>query len=85
MKHMKIVHNSNGLIPGAKVYTCSVCDRSFNWGYESSWFGSYNDLENNPEKMQIICSEKCKSKRDGFFNTGEEGEKLKGISKVLND
>jgi len=85
MSKMKIVHNRNKLIQGAKIYTCSVCDQSFNWGCESSWFGSYWDLENNPEKLQTICSKECSTKRDGWFNTGEQGIKIEGVSKLLDD
>jgi hypothetical protein len=43
-----------------KKYLCSVCDEQFSWSSQSSWFGSYKDLENG--KVDCVCSEECKNK-----------------------
>ena len=47
-----------------KVYECSICKRWFNWYEEASWYGSYKDLEDNPEKIILCCSNKCKEQHD---------------------
>jgi hypothetical protein len=44
------------------VYTCSVCGSRFEWVQgESSWYGSWKDLENgNWKKIKFACSHACK-------------------------
>jgi len=39
-----------------KMYTCSICKKEFEWGEESSWYGTLENTE------LIACSEKCKEK-----------------------
>ena len=43
-----------------KIYECSNCKNLFNWGNESFWNGSINDLENDPKKIVYACSDKCR-------------------------
>ena len=50
----------NRLDTGRKIYTCSICDSFFNWGEDSSWFGSYKQMHEDPKKLKYYCSEKCK-------------------------
>ena len=58
---MKVSHNINKLSinRNKKVYICSTCDELFNWSKDSSWYGSYKDLELNPDKIEYYCSDKC--------------------------
>lgn len=57
---MKVVHNKEKLDidKSKKVYECNNCGKLFNWNENSSWYGSYNTLENN-EKVTYSCSKKC--------------------------
>jgi len=45
------------------IYECSNCGKLFNWGKNSSWFGSYHNLENNPELITYSCSDKCQKNK----------------------
>ena len=42
-----------------KVYECAVCGKLFNWNNDSRWFGSLREMDKNPEKVKVFCSEKC--------------------------
>ena len=44
------------------VYRCSYCGNMFNWNKDSSWYGSYADLEDNPRKIKYACSDQCVDK-----------------------
>ncbi len=56
---MKVVRTANGLTPGKKVYECSTCGVLFNWDKNSSWYGSYKDMEEKPHLIKYYCSDKC--------------------------
>ena len=60
---MKVVHNLRklNLDPNKKAYICDVCSRVFNWDENSGWYGSFEDLDQNPQRVTVVCSEKCKS------------------------
>ena len=59
---MKVIHNisKSNLDTSKKIYTCSNCNELFNWSDQSLWFGSYKDLENNPNRIIYCCSDKCR-------------------------
>lgn len=40
-------------------YQCDECKQAFNWSDDSTWFGSYRDLESHPERIKTFCTEKC--------------------------
>lgn len=42
-----------------KIYQCSKCGNLFNWNNQSSWFGSYKQMEEDPSKLKYYCSNKC--------------------------
>lgn len=58
---MKVVYNADesGIDRTKEVYQCHTCSKVFNWNSNSSWFGSYNQLENNPDEIKYFCSDKC--------------------------
>jgi len=59
---MEVIFNKKQTFKTNKeIYTCHTCKKLFNWGKNSSWFGSYKMMENNPEKIKNFCSDKCAS------------------------
>lgn len=58
---MKIVHdiNKTGLNTNKLIYQCKTCGKLFNWDSNSSWYGSYKQLEDQPDKIKYFCSDKC--------------------------
>lgn len=41
-------------------YRCRTCGAFFSWGPESSWYGSYRDLEKKGlAQTPIFCSDDC--------------------------
>lgn len=58
---MKVTHNieKSGLDRTKKIYTCSNCDKLFNWNNESSWYGSDKEFEETPDRIKYYCSNKC--------------------------
>lgn len=44
-----------------KSYLCNGCKRSFTWDSNSTWYGSYYDLEYNPKSIKYYCSKGCKN------------------------
>ena len=58
---MKVVFNKQkeNLDTNKEIYRCNTCGKLFNWDKNSSWFGSYRQMENNPEKLKYYCSDKC--------------------------
>ena len=44
------------------VYQCSICNRVFNWNKDSSWHGSYKQLEEETSKVRYYCCDECKDK-----------------------
>ena len=60
---MKVVHIKSELRldPSKKAYQCSICGKVFNWSLDSSWYGSYEDLEETPKGIKYFCSDKCKN------------------------
>lgn len=48
-----------GLDLNKKVYQCHICEKLFNWDNHSSWYGSDNDMEKDPESIPYFCSDKC--------------------------
>jgi len=56
---MEVVHNIKTLETNKSVYKCSTCDKIFNWDKDSSWYGSYKQMENEPDKIKYFCSAKC--------------------------
>lgn len=59
---MEIVYNVfklPNIDPNKKIYICNECDNVFNWSVNSSWYGSWQDAEDNPEKIIYVCSKKC--------------------------
>lgn len=44
-----------------KVYVCYSCSKWFEWGKDSSWYGSLKDIDNGDIK-HFFCSNKCKNK-----------------------
>lgn len=71
---MKIIHNRAGLklTKGKQVYECNTCGELFNWDNESSWYGSYKQMEEQPNKIKYFCSDKCVQNR---FKKPKEGRK----------
>jgi endogenous inhibitor of DNA gyrase (YacG/DUF329 family) len=61
---MKITYDASKqkIDTGKKIYTCSTCDNLFNWGKDSTWYGSYKMMEDQPHKIKYFCSSKCKTK-----------------------
>lgn len=62
MTFMRVIkcNKQENLDTAKKIYTCSKCGVLFNWNENSQWYGSYHQLENNPEQIIYSCSEKCK-------------------------
>lgn len=58
---MRVIHNGNisGVDKSRNVYVCSTCGKLFNWSDECSWFGSYKQMDNDPNSVTYYCSEKC--------------------------
>jgi len=44
------------------IYKCSCCDRLFNWGKGTFWYGSLKDMDEDKSKLKYACSDKCKEK-----------------------
>jgi len=61
---MDIVSNKTKLNTNKQIYECSVCGELFNWSSQSSWYGSYKQMEEHPDKIKYFCSDKCVS--NGF-------------------
>ena len=40
-------------------YVCDNCHDTFSWNDESSWFGSYQQMERKPKEIKHYCSTKC--------------------------
>lgn len=55
------IYREKNIDVNKKIYTCSQCSNIFNWNKESSWFGSYRNQEEHPERIINICSKKCET------------------------
>lgn len=56
---MTVIKGDNELDLNKKIYRCSNCKSEFNWGKNSSWYGSYKQMDENPEKLIYSCSDEC--------------------------
>lgn len=52
--------NTNKVDTTKNTYECNGCGSIFHWDSNSSWFGSYKDLEKYPKRIKYYCSDKCK-------------------------
>lgn len=43
----------------ARLHTCTVCSREFEWNDEAEWFGSCIDEDEGTIKAKV-CSQECK-------------------------
>ncbi len=58
---MKTIYKKNRKINrGKTAYQCSVCSEVFNWDKESSWYGSYKQIEEAASEVRYYCSDTCK-------------------------
>ena len=49
-------------------YLCDGCGKPFHWDGESSWYGSYRDLEEQVyDRIWFACSEECRQKKPADF------------------
>jgi len=46
------------MAPLEKSYKCHTCGRHYNWDKDSSWYGSYEQIDNG-EPVLFFCSDKC--------------------------
>lgn len=42
-----------------KQHVCSVCGMRGPWSDEWSWFGSWRDYDERPERLVVTCSALC--------------------------
>lgn len=63
---MEVVFNRDklSLDTNRKIYTCNVCQKLFNWGENSWWFGTLKQADDDPSKLTYCCSDKCKEKHE---------------------
>ena len=66
---MKVVHdiNKTGLDTNKQIYQCKTCGKLFNWDGNSSWYGSYKQMENQPDKIKYFCSDKCVRIQQAYY------------------
>ena len=58
---MEVVYNKTKtkLDLSKRIYECSSCGELFNWDDNSTWYGSYKQLEEEPEKIKYYCNVRC--------------------------
>ena len=42
-----------------RLYECDGCKNLSSWRKGWLWYGSYRDLENDPENVRTFCSDDC--------------------------
>jgi hypothetical protein len=44
-----------------RVWVCSVCGRTFEWGFGAEWFGSDKEAEDRDwDRITVVCGLLCK-------------------------
>ena len=68
---MRVVFNRNNYKDKGELYFCHKCDEVFTWNKHSCWFGSYSQMEMQPDKIKYYCSDKCAKadNHNGFEKT----------------
>jgi hypothetical protein len=46
-------------VPSGRTHVCSTCGKIDNWKDGWVWFGSYRQIEDEPEKILKFCCESC--------------------------
>jgi len=60
---MTVEHSTKHIDTSRRIYRCDTCGNLFNWGDESTWFGSLKELEETPSKIKHYCTKKCQPRK----------------------